>query len=158
MGQAEAAVLGVEAALHLFHHRREVPGVQLCRLRGDEHVVLRQVVDHPLYAAAVVVVDTVHRFQHFFEGGQAAHRLAREISAAVERLPVGREEDRERPAALPGQRLHSFLVAAVDLRPVVPVHLDGHEVAVDERRRLRVLPCLPGHHVAPVAPYGADGK
>ena len=70
-----------------------------------------------------------HALQHGAEARPAVRAVGREVGAAVEHLAGGREERGERPAALPGQRLHRPLIAGVDVRPLVPVHLDADEVA-----------------------------
>src|SRR5690606_1183890 len=94
--------------------------------------------------------------QHRAERRAAEPVLRWEVRAAVEHVAVRREERGQRPPALPRQRLDGALVARVDVRPFVPVHLHGNEQLVDETRRLLVLVALAVHHVAPVAPHRAD--
>ena len=83
-------------------------------------------------------------------------RLVRVVRAAVERPAVGRQEDRHRPAALPGHRLDGAHVDLVEVGPLLAVHLDRHEVLVHVGRRGRVLERLALHDVAPVARGVAD--
>ena len=116
LGRAEAAVQGVEAVVHLADHRREILRVQFCRPGVSIDVPLGQVVDNPLDAATVFPVQVVDRIQNVRESGHAVLLLSRVISAAVERLPVRGEKDRERPATLSGQRLYRLLVTTVDLQ------------------------------------------
>ena len=74
------------------------------------------------------------------DAGKAGHpaRVAgREVGAAEERLQVGREEDRHRPAAVPGHRLHGGHVDLVEVGPLLAVDLDVDEVLVHQRRRCR---------------------
>ncbi len=79
-----------------------------------------------------------------------------EVRPAEEHFPVGREERRERPAALPAQRLDGALIPRVDIRPLVAVHLDAHEIAIQDLGDARILVGLAVHDVAPMAPDGAD--
>ena len=83
-------------------------------------------------------------------------RLRREVRAAEERLALGREEDRHRPAALARQRDDRVHVERVDVGPLLAVDLDVDEALVHEPRRLVVLERLVLHHVAPVARRVAD--
>ena len=61
--------------------------------------------------------------------------VGREVGAAVERLEVGREEDRHRPAAVPGHRLDGGHVDLVEVGPLLAVDLDVDEVLVHQPRR-----------------------
>ncbi len=81
---------------------------------------------------------------------------AREVGAAVERLTFRGHEHGHRPAALAGHGLGRRHVDRVHVGPFLPVHLDGHEVLVQQRRGLRILERLVRHHVAPVAGRVAD--
>ncbi len=74
-----------------------------------------------------------------------------EVRAAVEGLAVGGHEHGHRPAALAGHRLGGRHVDGVDVRPLLAVHLDRDDAAVDHLRHRRVLERLMRHHVAPVA-------
>ncbi len=80
----------------------------------------------------------------------------REIRAAEERLELGREEDRHRPAAMPGHRHHGRHVDLVEVGALFTVDLDVDEVLVHERRDVGVFEALALHHVAPVAGRVAD--
>ena len=73
------------------------------------------------------------------EARAAVQVLRREVRAAVEHLPVRGEERRQGPPALPADRVHRGLIAGVDVGPLVPVDLHGHEAFVDEFRDLRIL-------------------
>ena len=96
------------------------------------------------------------RVQHLREARQAVPRLGRVVRAAVEGLAVGRQEDRHRPAALPGERDHRLHVDRVEVGPLLAVDLDADEVLVHRRRDRVVLERLVLHHVAPVAGGVAD--
>src|SRR5256884_3346983 len=82
--------------------------------------------------------------------------LRRKVGAAKEHFPFGCQKRGERPAALSGERLHGTLVAGVHVGPLVAIDLDAHEIAVQERGHLWILVRLAVHHMAPVAPHGAD--
>ena len=88
----------------------------------------------------------------------AGDALARKVRTREEGLLVGRHHDRERPPSLPGHQLAHRHVDAVDVRPLLAVHLDRDEVPVEERRHVRVLERLVLHHVAPVTGGVADGE
>ena len=104
-------------------------------------------------ALAVRVRD---RGQHLAEARQPVARLGRVVRPAEERLALGREEDRHRPAAVAGERDDRVHVERVDVRPLLAVDLDVHEALVHQRRRLVVLERLVLHDVAPVAGGVAD--
>ena len=97
-----------------------------------------------------------HGGQHLVEAGHAAAQPRRPVRAAEERLPLGRQEHRQRPAALAGHHLHRFHVDLVQVGTLLAVHLDPDEVLVQQPGDLRVLEALVGHHVAPVAGRVAD--
>ena len=93
------------------------------------------------------------------DAGKAGHppRVGRrEIGAAEERLELGREEHRHRPAAVPGHRHHGRHVDLVEVGPLFAVDLDVDEVLVHERGDVRVLEALALHDMAPVAGRVAD--
>ena len=71
------------------------------------------------------------------KAGAAVAVLGREIGAAEERLQIGREPDRHRPAAAAGGGLHEGHVDAVDVGALFAVDFDGDEVSVQELRRSR---------------------
>src|SRR5581483_10603653 len=63
--------------------------------------------------------------------GPSLHVVRREVSAAVKRAPVGHKKAGERPAALSADCLHGNLIAAVDIRTLITVDLDGDEALID---------------------------
>ena len=85
---------------------------------------------------------------HFDEGGK--------YGAAVERLQLRRQPDAHRPPAGSGRGLHERHVDAVDVRALLAIDLDRHEVLVQYARDVVVLERLVLHHVAPVARRVAD--
>ena len=95
------------------------------------------------------VVDRSHEAQEV--------RL-REVGAAVERMAVGREEDRHRPTTAAAHRLHRVHVDRVDVGPLLTVDLDVDEAAVHLGGDLVVLEAFVRHHVTPVAGGVADGQ
>ena len=155
---SESAVHRIEYPGHLGdrvleHLERRLAGrglVQVVAHHAPHRLRLR------LHLSAPRAIGVEHALEHGAEAGPAMRAVGREVGAAVEHLAGGREKRRQRPAALPGQRLHRPLVAGVDVRPLVPVHLDADEVLVQELGERRILVGLAVHHVAPVAPDGAD--
>ena len=87
---------------------------------------------------------------------QLAELRGREVGPAVEGPPVGVRNDRHRPAAVAGQRLHGVHVDGVQVGPLFAVDLDADEVAVQEVGDAVVVERLLLHHMAPVAAGVAD--
>ncbi len=106
--------------------------------------------------AAPVAPGLGDRLEELPEARTAVARLGRIVGAAVERLPVRREEDGHRPAAVPRQRDDRVHVDGVEVGPLLAIHLDADEVLVHQRRRGGILERLVLHHVAPVARAVAD--
>ena len=109
-----------------------------------------------LHLSAPRAIGVEHALEHGAEARPAVRAVGRKVGAAVEHFAGRREKGRQRPAALPGERLHRPLVAGVDVRTLVPVHLDADEMLVEELGEGRILVGLAVHHVAPVTPDGAD--
>lgn len=99
---------------------------------------------------------SAHPVEDLPEGRHAMAGLGREVRTEVERLGVGREEDGHGPATLAGGGLHGLHIDGVDVRPLLTVHLDGHEVLVEQLGGGRVLEALVRHHMAPVTRGVAD--
>ncbi len=91
--------------------------------------------------------------QDFAEARTAHGVLGREVGSAVKRLALGRQERRQRPAALSADGRHRRLVTRIDVGTLVAVDLNGHEVRVDDLGHLGRLVGLAIHDVTPVAPY-----
>ena len=107
---------------------------------------------------AALTVGARDRLQHLAEARQPVTRLRREVRAAVEGLPLRREEGGQRPAAVPRERHDRVHVDRVEVGAFLPVDLDVDEELVLEARGLLVLERLVRHHVAPVARGVADGE
>ena len=88
--------------------------------------------------------------QHVHESRSAPPRFGWKVRAAEKWLQVGREPHAHRPAARARRRLHERHVDAIDVRPLFPIDLDRHEVAIERARDRRVLERLVLHDVAPV--------
>jgi hypothetical protein len=89
--------------------------------------------------------------QQLAEAGQVVTRRLREIGAAEERPLVRCEEHGQRPpAGTLRQHVVGRLVDLVDVRPLLPVHLDVDEQAVHDGGNLGILERLVRHHVTPV--------
>ena len=105
---------------------------------------------------AALVPGGGHGGEHVAETRHSAPAPRRPVGAAEERLLFGREEDRHRPSALAGHRLHGLHIDLVQVRPLLAIDFDADEIAVQALRDGRVLETLVGHHVAPVAGRIAD--
>ncbi len=121
---------------------------------------------HPPRQGLGVLLDALAPFQpgiadrleHLAERGPAGHGPGREVGAGMEGASVRREEDGHRPAAFAADGLGCGHVDGVHVRTLFPVHLDGHEVGVEEVRCFLVLEGLVRHDMAPVARRVADGQ
>ncbi len=115
-------------------------------LGGGAHVV------RPL------IVCLPHRPQHLGEAAHAGPVLGGKVGAPVERLQLGSQEHRQRPAARTGQHVHGAHVDAVQVGAFLAVNLDADEVLVHQPGDLRVFEALPRHDVAPVTGRVADAE
>ena len=80
------------------------------------------------------------------------------VGSGKERLLIGGHEDRGRPPAAAGERLTNGHIHAVNIGPLLPVHLDGDEMRIQNLRNFGVLKALVRHHVTPVAGAVADAQ
>ena len=157
--RSEAAVVRVELRDGVLHELVDQAEAELTGAAGEGLAVF----DGGHDAAgglgnfvALGLPDIGHGAQDAGEAGAAVALFGREICAAEVWLAVGSEDGGERPASLAGHRLHGGLVAAVDVGALVAVDLDGDEVFIDDLGERGVLVRLAVHHMAPVAPDGAD--
>ena len=90
------------------------------------------------------------------KAGHPARVGGRIIRPAVERLQVGGQEDRHRPAAVPGHRLDGGHVEVIEVGSFLAVDLDVDEPLVHQLRDRVVLEAFALHDVAPVAGRVAD--
>ncbi len=130
--------LGRRASLVLLAHGLDE------RLRLARHVV------------APLAVRVGDRDEQLPEARQPVPRLGRVVRPAEERLALGRQEDRHRPAPVPAQRDDRVHVDGVDVGALLAVDLDVDEALVHHLGGLAVLERLVLHHVAPVARRVAD--
>ena len=94
--------------------------------------------------------------QHVDEGRFAVARCVRKISAAPDRLAVGREKHGQRPAALLAEMMQRGHVDLIDVRPLLAIDFDVDEQLVHHPRGGVVLEAFMRHHVAPVTGRIAD--
>src|SRR5579863_4098341 len=156
---AEASMLRVEHLERRFLNRINYPARDLLPAPG-ERLRLRNCVFHHLRllhnVAMLLFVRIGNAQQHPSKAGASVAIARGKISAAIKRLAIGREKRRERPSALPADRLHRRLVANVDVRTLVAVHLHRDEVLIHDRGNFRIVIRLAVHHMAPVAPHRAN--
>ena len=94
--------------------------------------------------------------QNAAEAGTAVAVAGRKISATVKRLAIGSEKRGKRPSALAAHGLHGNLIAAVNVRALVAIHLHGDEMLVYDRGDFGIVVRFAVHHMAPVAPHCAN--
>ena len=110
-----------------------------------------------VFQLATVAVPQLHElFQHCPERGASVKVVGREVGAAGDGPTVRKHKHVERPTALLSQRMKCVHVELVHIRAFLAVHLDRHEVGVEEFRQFRILEGFALHDVAPVAGRVAD--
>ena len=107
---------------------------------------------------ALLAPGTLDALEHLAERRHAVARLVREVGPAVERPAFRGQEDRHRPTPAAGHRLDGRHVDLVEVRPLLAIHLDRHEMLVEVVGRRHILERLPFHDVAPVAGRVADAQ
>ncbi len=158
-GRAEPAVLRVEHAADVLHQRLHHFFVSAIRASLELlHLAkrfrnLRGAFMNLLTLRLVIVRDG---FQQALHARAAGAVLGRKISSPVEGPAVRSKKCRQRPSALASQGAHRRLIARVDIRAFVAIDLYGNERRIDDPRHFSVFVALAVHHVAPVAPDGAD--
>ena len=96
--------------------------------------------------------------EHAGEAGHPPGVHGRKVGPAVEGLTLGGQEHGHGPAAAARKGLDGVHVDAVQVRPLLPVHLDVDVVLVHYAGDLVVLEGLALHDVAPVAGRVADAQ
>ena len=109
---------------------------------------LSRVADDLVLPLAVGVSD---RRDNLTKRGQSGMGLRRKIGASEKRFTLRRQECREGPSPLTCHGLDRHHVHGVDVRSLLPVHLDADEALVHELGGVRILERLLFHHVAPMA-------
>ena len=158
----EASLVGVVLPLEHAHgrgddtlgRRRRLTRARRCFAASFE--MPQHLVGRRLELFAPVAPCRRNRGEHLRKSGPSPARRRREVRASVERLAIRRQEDRQRPPALSRHRLDGLHVDVVDVRPFLSVHLDRHEVAVQDLGDRRGLEGFVLHDVAPVARRVAD--
>ena len=142
--QVEVGADRVDGGMHLRRRVGQGSGGQRSQVASD-HVSPR---DQRL---PVGLPRLGQGLQHLAERRPAWLRFGWEIGSGEEWAAVGCEEGRQRPATR--SLIHELRGRHEDLvqhRLLLPVHLDGDEVRVDELRGLWVFERLMAHHVTPV--------
>ncbi len=138
--------------------RRVVQRCGHCRRRVDGRQGLDQRLRLRTQFLLTLAVVLGHARQQRAEARHAEARLGRKVRATEEGpLVVMRQEHGQRPAATAArEQLVRDLVDAVDVGPLLAVHLDVDEQLVHHRRGGRILEGFMRHHMAPVAGRVAD--
>ena len=97
-----------------------------------------------------------HALEDLPERRHPVPRLVGVVGPAVERLSVRCQEHRHRPATAAGHRLDRRHVDRVEIRALLPVHLDRDELIVQQPGGRLVLERLALHDVAPMTRRIAD--
>ncbi len=125
----------------------------LARARREDRPILLSIGYSACHWCHVMAHES---FEDAGEAGHPSRVVGRVVGPAEEGLQVGGEEDRHRPAALPGHRLDGRHVDLIDVGTLLAVDLDVDERGIHERRDPGVFEALPLHDVAPVAGGVAD--
>src|SRR5262249_49474183 len=75
----------------------------------------------------------------------------RKVRSADERLELGREPHRHRPASTTRGGLHVSHIDTIDIGTLLAIDFDGYKILVQDLGDLVILEGLALHHVAPVA-------
>ena len=158
---AEAAEPRLELRAQRRHRAREQVLVErarhACALRA-RRVQLAHRRRGPRDVLLAVVPGVGHAGEDAAEARHPLPVVGREVRASVERLALGGEEHRHRPAAVSRHRLRRLHVDRVQVRTLLAVDLDADELLVHLRGGRFVLERLTLHHVAPVTRRVADAE
>ena len=160
-GGAKAAELGIVFALEKQGGMAQEARVQreVARLAGRVRLQLPVKIRRRLqYPLPFLLPQAGNLAQDLDKAGLAVPALRRKIGSAVKGLQIRRKKAIQRPPSLPRHRLHRCHIDPVHVRPLLPVHLDAHEMRVEEAGRRVVLEGFPLHDVAPVAGRVADAQ
>ena len=154
-GAAKAPMLRLEAVFNLLIAGVEQGPDRRAPLAGLHSGHLLQFLRHPFGriddGVALFFPGLRDAQQDRAKARPSAVILRREISAAGEGLEVGGQPDAHGPAAPAGRRLHKGHIDVIDIGALLAVHLDGHEVVVQNPGDLGILERLVLHHMTPVA-------
>src|SRR5258706_10495814 len=156
---AESSIGGVVGFKRGFDNGGDNGGRKVSALTA-ERLRLRNSADHFFGllhgVVALVSIGSRNRQQNSAKAGPTVLLARREVGAPVKRLAVRSEKSRQRPPALAADSADGGLIAAVDVGPLVAIHLHGDKVFIDDLRDLRIVVGLAIHYVAPMAPDRAD--
>src|SRR5271167_1309555 len=155
----EASMYRVKHLERRFLNRIDHTTRNLPAAPGKRFRLRNRVLDHLRLLDDVAVLFFVRAGdaqQDAAEAGTPVTIVGWEIRAAVERLAIGSEKGGERPSALPADGLHRNLITAVNVGTLVAIDLHRDEVLVDDGSDFRIVVGFAVHHMAPVAPHGAD--
>jgi hypothetical protein len=157
---ADPSVDGIQEAQERVAHASQIVGADLAAGAGRSLLGEMRHERLPLFEQlfALRPPGVFDRVQDLHERRTAKTRRRRPISAAVDGRSVGRQEHRQRPAALFAQRMQRRHVMVVDVGPLLAIDLDVDEPGVHPSGGLRILERFMRHHMAPVASRVADRK
>jgi len=143
------------------HQRGDCPLVPsavdplLVRREGSADDPLQRVAPAP-QRGALLVPGRSHLVKHLAEGRHPVPGHRWKVGDPREGPQVGKQEQVGGPSGIALEREERLDVDGVHVRAFLPVHLDGHEMGVEESRHLWVREGLMLHHMAPVAGRIAD--
>ena len=92
------------------------------------------------------------------KSGPSVAIVGRKVRAAVKGFAVGKQENRQRPAAAAGHHLNGVHVDLIEIRTFFAIDLDVDEVVVHQLGDGLVFERLVLHHVTPVTGGVADAE
>ena len=106
----------------------------------------------------ILMVGLVQGQQQPRQARQPAPVRGREIGASIKRLQVRGEKDAHGPAAPAGEGGDHAHIGLIQIRPLLPVHLDADKMFVQDGGDAFIFEGFMGHDVAPVAGGVTDAQ
>ena len=136
----EAAVRAVEHPRELIHRaadqiERQRLGIAAALARADFLNLRRELIRRRDRLLAAILPGVDHRRENLIEPRHAVPARRRPIRAAIKRLQLRRQKHAHRPAAAAREHLHRVHVNLIEVRPLLAVDLDRHEMLVEHARR-----------------------
>ena len=140
---AEAAVPGIECLLELLHVLRRAPRsrhASRCRpstVQPAPQLLGQRSADCSDFVRSRATTRAIS-CRISMKPGRPHRDVGGKYVPPKNGLQVRRQPHAHRPAARPGRRLHERHVDAIDVGPLLAIHLDRHEIALSTRRHSRL--------------------
>src|SRR5437762_6692119 len=154
-------MMRIEALDRGLHYAIDQSGRNLSRTARERFSMIDRAHDMLGGFHHIAVLFAIRRcksLKNALESGTSVVILGRKIGPAEKWPAIGSQKSRERPAALSAHCLNRRLISAINVGPLVAVNLHCDVIVVNELRDLGIFVRLTIHHVAPVAPNGANVK